>query len=150
MSEQPTQSIQLSIDSQFKHTVLVARAIRGICATTSLSQTEINRIELCVVEVLNNVIEHAYGHKSGHKIEVDILIVHNDRINITITDYGKKITEPLENLTAPFDDVIPDNPDTWACRGRGLSIVEQIMDGVDYQAEGNSNRFSMYFRFAGS
>ena len=143
MNQPTTQSVTLVVESQLENTVLIAMAVRGLCALTPLPETEVNRIELCVVEIVNNAIEHAYGHEQGHKVEVDVFVVPDQSITINVVDYGKKIPVSLNELLEPREVMDLDNPDTWKLSGRGLSIVQRVMDELRYDSEDGRNCFSM-------
>lgn len=141
MAVDETQSLHLEIDSQLSNTTLIAMAVRGLCSITVLSPVEINRLELCLVEVVNNAIEHAYGNESGHRVSVQI-DVKKESITITVKDQGKAMSpEVLEENKEPELDL--DSPESWLCSGRGLHIVKNLMDSVSYHSEDDTNRLVM-------
>ena len=135
------QEIKLEIDSQLPHTTLVAMAVRGLCAMTTLSPVEINRLELCLVEIVNNAIEHAYGNESGHPVEVSVCL-GKEQVVITVSDRGQEMpAEILGDREEPEMD--PDRPETWLCSGRGLHIVNKLMDDVSYTSTDGKNSLVM-------
>ena len=140
MTEEKGQMVRLEIDSELANTTLVAMAVRGLCAMTTLSPVEVNRVELCVVEIVNNAIEHAYGHEKGHKVEVGVNLLQSSLL-LTISDWGEPMDE--SKLGAKDFPVDPDDPSAWLCSGRGLPIVQSLMDKVEYQSVGNKNSFIM-------
>ena len=133
------QMVRLEIDSELANTTLVAMAVRGLCAMTALSPVEVNRVELCVVEIVNNAIEHAYGCEKGHKVEVDVNLLKSS-LSLTVSDWGK----PMEENKLDAKD-FPVDVDTtaWLCSGRGLPIVKSLMDKVEYQSVDDKNSFIM-------
>lgn len=135
------QLLTLKIDSQLTNTTLVAMAIRGVCAMTTLSPVEINRLELCLVEIVNNAIEHAYDNEAGHSVEVCVWL-DNETMNLSVSDWGSSIPEDViaDHEPEPHD---PDNPETWLCSGRGLHIVNKLMDQVSYKTDDGKNSFIM-------
>ncbi|WP_281646875.1 ATP-binding protein [Parendozoicomonas sp. Alg238-R29] len=135
------QCLSLSINSQIEDTVLVAMAIRGVCAMTGLSAEDINRIELCVVEVVNNAIEHAYGGCSGSLVNVDVFVEPGKALEIVVKDQGKAMPALGEVQGVQVPD--PTDPDTWAVSGRGLPIVDQLMDAIRYETSDDGNAFHM-------
>ena len=135
------QEIKLEIDSQLPHTTMVAMAVRGLCAMTTLSPVEINRLELCLVEIVNNAIEHAYGNESGHPVEVSVGL-SKEKIVITVSDRGQKM--PAEILSDREEsEMDPERPETWLCSGRGLHIVDKLMDKVNYISKDGKNSLEM-------
>ncbi len=135
------QSLYLKIDSRLANTTMVAMAVRGLCAMTTMSPVEINRLELCLVEIVNNSIEHAYEKVQGHSVEV-LIELWKTAITITISDWGKPML--LDNLdSSEISDVDSEHPETWLSSGRGLHIVKSLMDVIDYKTENNKNSFIM-------
>ncbi|MFK0572713.1 ATP-binding protein [Endozoicomonas sp.] len=143
MTAEQGQTVRLEIDSELANTTLIAMAVRGLCAMTTLSPVEVNRVELCVVEIVNNAIEHAYGYEKGHKVEVGVGL-QKSTLHLTISDWGKPMDEgKLGAGDSPVDPVDPDDPAAWLCSGRGLTIVQSLMDKVEYQIDGDKNSFIM-------
>ena len=146
MTDDQGQTLRLEIDSELANTTLVAMAIRGLCAMTALSPVEVNRVELCVVEIVNNAIEHAYGNESGHKVEVVAHLGPSD-LTLTVSDWGMTMGRgKLESASLPVE---LDDPALWLDSGRGLPIVHSLMDSVHYQRDGNKNSFVMRKRIKG-
>ena len=140
MSE-TNQLLKLEIDSQLSNTTLVAMAVRGVCAMTTLSPVEINRLELCLVEIVNNAIEHAYGNEAGHPVEVCVGL-GKKTMSISVSDWGASIPSEVIENNQP-EELNPDHPESWLCSGRGLHIVNKLMDGVSYETEAGKNSFLM-------
>ncbi len=140
--DQRTQTIQLLIDSRLEDTVLVAMAVRGLCAMTGLTAEEINRIELCVVEITNNAIEHAYSSASGHSVEVMINLT-TDEMEIVVSDWGQAMAALQSAGMSDMQNITAADPESWSCSGRGLNIVEQLMDDVSYISSDGKNSFYM-------
>ncbi|WP_252179930.1 ATP-binding protein [Endozoicomonas sp. 4G] len=136
-----SQELKLEIDSQLANTRLVAMAVRGLCAMTTLSPVEVNRLELCLVEIVNNAIEHAYDNQAGHPVEVCVSL-DKTMINISVSDWGQTI--PDEVMQDKAEKVVdPEHPEIWLCSGRGLHIVKKLMDHVAYESNQNKNSFIM-------
>ncbi|MGB0360394.1 MAG: ATP-binding protein [Endozoicomonas sp.] len=141
MANQQGHKLKLEIDSELANTALVAMAVRGLCTMTKLSPVEVNRVELCIVEIVNNAIEHAYNNEEGHKVEVGIDLLQS-KMQLTVSDWGKSLDEEQFQNNSSLD-VDGCNPASWLTSGRGLSIVQSLMDQVDYQSEGDKNSFIM-------
>lgn len=140
--EKRAQSIRLLIDSRLEDTVLVAMAVRGLCAMTELTEDEVNRVELCVVEITNNAIEHAYNHASGQVVEV-VINLKADALEIVISDWGRAMSNVQESDSTDRQDISTTDLDAWSCSGRGLNIVEKLMDDVSYRSSEGKNSFCM-------
>ena len=128
----------LRIDSQLSDTVLVAMAVRGVCAMTSLTAEDINRLELCVVEAVNNAIEHAYSGRSGSPVDVELTLTATSSLQIAVIDRGSAMSWPPAGGLPSTDEM-----DVWLTAGRGLPIVSRLMDDVRYETGSGSNRLVM-------
>lgn len=140
--ESRTRTIRLLIDSRLEDTVLVAMAVRGLCAMTTLTIEEVNRVELCVVEIVNNAIEHAYCGVSGNTVEV-MINPGTDELRIVVSDWGQPMASVQMDAASDMPDPTVEDPESWSCSGRGLKIVEQLMDDVSYISSNGKNSFCM-------
>jgi serine/threonine-protein kinase RsbW len=132
-------SIKLTIDSSLDNVSLVGLTVNKLCASVSSACIDPNEIELCVVEAVNNCIEHAYGKKGGHTVEVHFSIYGN-RLVIAICDTGKAMDPVLvEQTDASLLDLDHDDLHQIAEEGRGLAIMKGIMNRVTYKTEGGKN-----------
>ena len=61
-------TITITTESRLENIDLLSAAIRGLCESAALPAADIDRIELCVVEALNNVVLHAYCNQPGHQL----------------------------------------------------------------------------------
>lgn len=143
-----TQRLLLTIDSSLQDTVLAAMAVRGICTLTRLTPEEINSVELCVVEVVNNVIVHAYANESGHPVEVELRYLPDRELEIVVSDSGRSMSEGSEGLQERSVALNPDDPETWLVSGRGLAIVKRLMDSSCYRSCEGRNSFYMIKKFS--
>ena len=140
--ERPAQRITLQIDSSLQQTPLVAMAIRGLCGLTELPVEAVNRIELGVVEVVNNAIEHAYAGRAGQPVEVEVVLTTHQHMEIIVRDCGESMDSALVEggaMTVPD----PDDPGTWLSSGRGLAIVRQLIDEIWYETVDGQNAFHL-------
>ena len=134
------QTVRIEIDSELANTTLVAMAVRGLCAMTTLSPVEVNRVELCVVEIVNNAIEHAYKKQKGHKVEVGVDLLQSS-LTLTVSDWGLQMDQTKLDVKTLATN--PNDSAAWLSSGRGLPIVQSLMDQVQYIREGEKNSFIM-------
>ena len=128
-------SITLIITSDLKNSRLV-----GLCANEIASElfdeAPLAEIELAVVEVVNNCIEHAYTGSDKHKIFVKFCL-NEERLSVEIIDQGKAIEpEQLEKFNANFDfdfDFDHSNIEGLPEGNMGLKIIKNCMDEVIYK-----------------
>lgn len=137
-----TRTIRLAIDSRPECVELLGGAVAGLCGLTALPADEIARIELALVEAVNNVIEHAYHSEPGHAVVVEFRL-YQDAFSLSVRDRGDPM-DPLK-LDAPAEAAHLDrsDPEGWPLRGRGLRIIKSFMDSVDYRIDDGENTLTM-------
>lgn len=124
--------IKLIIDSNLKDVFLVELTVNKICAFIPLTDLESYQLELCVVEAVNNAIEHAYGNEQGHEVEI-VINFFVDQIVFKVCDTGKAID--TKN--------IPEKKNCLHERGRGQEIINEVMDDVTYKTSDGKNMLTM-------
>lgn len=139
-------SINFSIESDFKNVALIGKAISSLCSLADFSSIDTYQVELCVVEAVNNAIEHAYEGKKGNMLEVRFSLYQN-KITIDIRDTGKVMDQRFlmrDNACPDFDvhdlHSLPE-------RGWGLAIMQQVMDEVTYSTSNGKNVLTLTKRF---
>lgn len=126
--------ITLTIISNFENSRLAGLCAREI-ACQAFEASSVDDIELAVVEVVNNCIEHACADSDKHQISIEFWL-NKDSLSIEISDQGKAIDPAwLDSFNADFD-FDPDDLENLPEGGMGLKIVKNCMDEVSYQ---NSN-----------
>lgn len=112
----------------------------------SLGAEGAGEVELCVVEAINNAIEHACGSRSGLLISV-IARRTAEEISIEVSDQGEPmaavILERAPPLAPNFD---PTDLDALPERGFGLSIMKQVMDEISYDTKNGRNTLTLVRR----
>ena len=58
--------IDISVNSKFYQVFVSSKKIREYCLSHRISDKMCDEIEICIVEALNNIIEHSY--KASHRI----------------------------------------------------------------------------------
>jgi serine/threonine-protein kinase RsbW len=94
-------------------------------------------IELCAVEAMNNIIEHAYGSRPGESFELSGWLQESELI-LELRDEGQPLPEgAMSGATLPALDPgqIPSLPEG----GWGLYILRELMDEVSYEARPGGN-----------
>lgn len=135
----PVGTIQFIIASRVQDVRLIGLAVNRLCATHGFSEMDAFGIELCVVEAVTNAIEHAYHCQLGHQVRV-VLHLHPDRAEIEVRDQGSPMDSSLLDEAGYAKlDLIPDDVELLSVRGRGLSIMKEMMDAVSYVRNGEEN-----------
>jgi serine/threonine-protein kinase RsbW len=134
-------AITLSIESETQNVYLIGLAVNRIASSIPVSSQSSFEMELAVVEAVNNAIEHAHNFQRNKQVTVRLRI-HSDHLQFTIIDRG-----------APFDFAAAltmssrlesgEEPE----RGRGLKIIQGLMDEVRYARKGETNQITLIKRF---
>ena len=102
-------------------------------------------LNLAVEEAVVNVINYAYPKGTEGDIEINIT-------NSPIPDLSESSTEVIFTIIdqgVPFDPTTHDEADTTSeleerqIGGLGIHLIRNIMDRVEYQRDGNSNKLTM-------
>ena len=106
----------------------VAIAIRNFLAEQGVAEKELFSYELCIAEASNNAVEYAEGPCRNLKPIAEALFTPT-QIELRVTDH-----------TAGFDlkERLPP-PSPMTDRGRGLFLIQSVMDEVRYLRGTNEN-----------
>jgi len=87
-----------------------------------------DEISLAVTEAVSNAIRH--GSPAGEADTVELRVqVEDPRLIVTVRDHGGPFTPPTPSL--------PD-PTAFAEHGRGLFLMQQLMDEVQFSWDGGT------------
>jgi len=120
----------------------VRAALDGLRAVLPLEPDNADMVEIALAEALNNVVEHAYGFETGHKVELSAELAPPG-LSIDIRDSGK----PLEGLSLPVAEAaMVDVPvDELPEGGYGWYLIHTLTSGVKYQRIEGQNRLTLQF-----
>ncbi|MCP4575047.1 MAG: ATP-binding protein [Deltaproteobacteria bacterium] len=131
--------VKLIIENDLNDVPLVGIAVNRFCSYAAFSETEAFNIELCVIEAVTNSIKHAYGEKSGQEVMIIFTLSDNEAV-FEICDKGKPMDpEKLKRADLVTAHVEKQNIDSIADSGRGLGIMKEIMDDVEYRSGNELN-----------
>lgn len=147
----PETTVQLAIPSELAAVRFAGAALRGVLGEAGWSAEQISSIELCMVEAINNAIEHAYQERAGHQVWVAMRLT-GGALELTVADRGASMPAGvLDRIRAAViarelaeADALPSSE--LAEGGYGLSLILQLMDEVSYRCEGGENRLAMSLR----
>jgi serine/threonine-protein kinase RsbW len=114
-----------------------------------ISPGVISKLELCVVELLNNTFEHAYQEQNGYPIDIECRI-ENNVVDIDISHYGEGLSESSFKAAIAADFVEPDKNDplTLTTSGRGLIIVASLSDSIQMTLDNSKSTFHLKKKIA--
>ena len=131
--------VKLIIESDLDDVPLVGIAVNGFCSYAAFSETDAFNIELCVIEAVTNSIKHAYGEKSGQEVMIIFTLSDSEAV-FEICDKGHPM-DPERLKRADLATSYPEDQSIHSIAdcGRGLGIMKEIMDGVEYRSENGDN-----------
>jgi serine/threonine-protein kinase RsbW len=142
--------ITLTIASRLDAVPLLGQLVGSLCLRAGLTALEANEVEVCVVEVVNNSIKHAYGGDAAHSVAVDVGLLATE-LTLDVWDCGKSADPAwIHQDHSPAFDLDPDRPEDFSESGRGLAIIQQVMDSYEYTPGTERNRFRLTKRLKGA
>ncbi|WP_353496330.1 ATP-binding protein [Vibrio sp. CB1-14] len=122
----------------------IATALLEFWGQQGVQTPIIHDLELCVVELANNVYEHGYQEKDDKVIEVGCRVAAK-QIEITINHEGLSLESDVMNemLSAQLQELDLDDPLSWATSGRGFYILNALMDDVTVSENNGVTRFRL-------
>lgn len=142
-------TVELAIPSELAAVRFAGAALRGVLGEAGWTPDQISSVELCLVEAINNAIEHAYQERAGHQVRVAMKLTAAV-LELTVVDRG--VAMPPEVLggvraaLAAREPADAEAPSELAEGGYGLSLILQLMDEVTYRCEDGENRLAMSLR----
>ncbi|MGM0424643.1 MAG: ATP-binding protein [Thermodesulfobacteriota bacterium] len=127
--------ITLCIPSRHDHVALLGQALQGLLQEKIQDKGELYLLELALCEAAVNCIRHAYADKPGHIVQVEIILGPNE-LHFRIQDQGSSLSRQ-KLFQAELQDPEQDLP-VQEC-GRGLGLIQAIMDQVDYSSSSGWN-----------
>ena len=117
-----------------------ASAIRGFLAEHGIGENELFSCELCLMEACNNAVEYAVGAARNRPLSVEATCGPS-QIELRVTDHTAGFVWPERVvLPSPLHE-----------RGRGLFIIQSMMDEVLYLRGADENVLIMrVVRLAGN
>ncbi|WP_224249646.1 ATP-binding protein [Hyalangium gracile] len=141
---QPPTQLHLALTSEPDSVRKAAEALRALLSALGCGPEAMAEIELCAVEAMNNVIEHAYGSRPGQPFE---LKAWKDASGLVLELRDEGASLPAGALSRPsLPAVDPEARDTLPEGGWGLYILRELMDEVAYEALPSGNRMRLVRR----
>ena len=131
-------AIKLTIESRYENVALAGISINRICREAGLTEQVAFEVEVSVVEAVNNAIRHAYCEKPGNEVEICLELTPRI-VNLKVADAGRPM--PTEILHRPVAQ--SDGSDRPGEGGRGILIIQSLMDQVTYTTDGRKNVLSL-------
>jgi serine/threonine-protein kinase RsbW len=102
-------------------------------------------INLCLEEVLSNIIRHGYAGQPENPIVVHFVSPRRDQFVFVVEDDAPPFN-PVESPELP----VPHSLDDIQVGGQGIRLLRRFADALEYQATSTGNRLRIGFFSAGS
>lgn len=125
--------LRLTFSNNVEEAPRMARRVERFLHEKKIPQSSINKILLCVDELITNIIGHAYTDDLEHAVSLECRVFES-HIELELRDDG-----------IPFDPTIQTRPnlvnsiESREVGGLGIHLVTTIMDKVEYEREGDYN-----------
>lgn len=113
---------------------------RGFARDRDVGQAQALDFELCLNELVTNVIHYAYDDRGQHEIRV-ALEWNGAELRATVEDDGRPFN-PLEKEAPPN----PRSLEASAVGGWGIPIVRALADDLSYERRDGRNRVTITSR----
>jgi serine phosphatase RsbU (regulator of sigma subunit)/anti-sigma regulatory factor (Ser/Thr protein kinase) len=124
--------LRITFDSDLAAAREVSVAVHGFLADHGMPEKEIFSYELCIAEACYNAVEYAKGEALRMKPAAEVLFA-NEWIEIRVVDHTHGF-----DLKGRVPQPSPQNE-----RGRGLFLMQAVMDEVHYLRGGGENTLIM-------
>jgi serine/threonine-protein kinase RsbW len=150
MSNGPTpwKRLAFEIESRLEAVPLLGQVACLLCTAAGFTLVEGSEVEVCVVEAVNNSIQHAYQGDPGRSVELEITLLPGQLI-FDVWDSGApadaaRMNADRRGALEVHLDCVKDISES----GRGLAIIQEVMDTFEYTPGTERNRFRMTKRHA--
>jgi serine phosphatase RsbU (regulator of sigma subunit)/anti-sigma regulatory factor (Ser/Thr protein kinase) len=113
---------------------------RGSCAELDVAEDDVYRLDLCVTELLTNIVSYAHPDSGPHLAVLDLRIEH-DVIRLVVSDAGV----PFDPRAAPAPSM-PMSLEHASIGGHGIRLVRNFSEGCTYRREAGRNVFTVLFK----
>lgn len=129
----------VTIDSALDAIPPLAEWVEAELQDRNFPQGLVFDIQVCLEEVLANIVIHGFNREAGHPVDVS-LDVGADSVLLEICDRGP----PFDPRLAP-ETPLPACVEDAAIGGAGLRLIRGLSQRIDYIRQNDANRLSLTF-----
>lgn len=135
------QRVELIIQSRLDAVPLLVNLVGSLCEWAGACHADRHLLVLCLAEAANNSIIHAYHGEPGNKVIVEVTL-SPERLVFEVIDTGE--TADVAKMNTDRRHAIgAASLGALAESGRGLAIMQEVMDSVEYSTEAGYNRLRL-------
>lgn len=132
--------LRLAITSSEENISWLSGAVHGVCSTMAMDEQSRYNVRLCIVEAVTNCVRHAYRGAPGRPIEI-VMRQLDGSLQVSVLDQGEPIPQAIRSRAPLEEDPAP--PPPLAEGGRGLFLINALMDEVRFSVDGPTNVLTM-------
>jgi len=118
--------ISVRIPSRLDLLSVLDHVAQALCERMELDSEDSSKVTMSVIEAGTNAIQHGHNRDASKFVDIDFN-VHADRLEVVVRDMGPGFE--LDDVNA--DVTSPEH--LFDLRGRGIFIMRQCMDTVDFE-----------------
>lgn len=118
--------IKISLPAQSKNQSIARSTVAAFCAQLNPTIEQIEDLKTAVSEAVTNCIVHGYKSSQQGIIDVNCEIYEDEKVKISITDYGEGIAD-VKKAMQPFFTTVT----TGERSGMGFMVMQAFCDAVD-------------------
>jgi len=134
---------QLALRSRLSDMTQLSPWIESLATRHAIPGNVQFAIELCLEEVVSNVIRHGYAGAEDCPVLVSFTMPRDSYFEFVVDDEAR----PFNPLDAPELGALSPDEETRV-GGQGIRLVRQFADAVEYQPKAIGNRLRMGFSAA--
>lgn len=131
---------QLILRSQIEQLQLVPPWIETLAAKQTIPKSTQYAMNLCLEEILSNIVRHGYGGSPDHVIVVSYQQAP-DKSSILVIDDAAPYFNPLAVEEAPIEQTL----DGTRVGGLGIRLVRGFAKSLEYEPTPSGNRLTICF-----
>jgi serine/threonine-protein kinase RsbW len=136
---------RLTLESKLSEIARVPPWLESLAAQDAIPSRIQFAMDLCLEEVLSNIIRHGYGGESSHEIVIRYQAQHNGFFTIVVEDDAPRFNP----LTVP-NPPVPRSLEDVSGGGQGIHLLKQSADAIEYEPMQSGNRLIISFIAPGS
>ncbi len=129
------QKFRLQLNSTYEDSEKIPDFVSDIQKKSQLEDDSTGNLMLLLSEAVTNAIVHGNKLDESKKVEV-VVQVKPDRIISTVKDHGEGFDPESANNPLKEENLMKES-------GRGIFLIKEISDSVDYLENGTKIRFSL-------
>ncbi len=135
----------LNLQSRLSDLARVPEWIERLAAQYSIPANTQFAMNLCLEEVLSNIVRHGYSSKPDQSITIQFSSPRQNFFVFTVEDDAPAFN-PVVSSVPPVLSAINENP----IGGQGIRLLRQFSDSLEYQPTPTGNLLSIGFSSAHS